>query len=47
MFRRNDDNIHNAGRGQKTGRAIVYIVCIFVILLCILLDVYFILGIVG
>ena len=46
MYKRDDVNIRNAGRDNTT-KAVVYVVCTLIIILCILLDIYFILGIAG
>ena len=45
MARKGQDNIRDTGRDIKRRRAMVYLFCAFVLILCALLDVYFILGI--
>ena len=47
MHRRHEDNINSVGRGNKASRSVLYVICILIILITILLDVYFILGIVS
>ncbi|MCQ2529098.1 MAG: hypothetical protein MJ108_08310 [Saccharofermentans sp.] len=47
MFGREDDNIRAVGGAKRAGKTIVYVICALIILITVLLDVYFILGIVG
>ncbi|MCQ2531776.1 MAG: hypothetical protein MJ093_03615 [Saccharofermentans sp.] len=45
MLRRQDDNIRTSSGSNKIGKSVVYVICALIIIMSILLDVYFILGI--